>query len=86
LQTFDLDLHERTERCRMEIDVYTPTQQRRIVDELVFRTYTAPQMHHLLSAVGELELIATHDFSYRLDAPTEIAADTQDVVLILRKR
>jgi SAM-dependent methyltransferase len=86
LKTFDLDLRERTERCQMEIDVYTPTQRRQIVDELVFRTYTAPQIRKLLSEVPELELIATHDFQYRLDAPTEIAADTQDVVLILRKR
>jgi SAM-dependent methyltransferase len=86
LETFDLDLRQRTERCRMEINVYTPTQQRRIVDELIFRTYTATQMRKLLAGVPELELIAAHDFQYRIDAPTHIAADTQDVVLILQKR
>jgi SAM-dependent methyltransferase len=86
LQTFDLDLRHRTERCRMEMDVMTPTQSRQIVDELVFRTYTAPQLTKLLASVPELELAATYDFQYRLDCPTEIGADTQDVVLILQKQ
>ena len=86
LQTFDLNLRHRTERCRMIMDIYTPTQSRQIEDELVFRTYTAPQLRRLLAEVPELELVATYDFRYRLDAPTEIAADTQDVVLILRRR
>jgi len=85
LKTFDLDLRQRTERCRMLMDIYTPTQTRRIEDELIFRTYTAPQLRRLLADVPELELIATYDFRYQLDAPTEIAADTQDVVLILQR-
>lgn len=86
LKTFDLDLRRRTEKCRMVLDVLTPTQSRQIVDELVFRTYTAPQLAKLLTTVPELELVGTFDFRYRLDLPTEIASDTQDVVLILRKR
>jgi len=86
LQTFDLDLRQRTERCRMLMDIYTPTKTRQIEDELVFRTYTAPQLRRLLSNVPELKLIAAYDFRYLLDAPTEIAADTQDVVLILQRR
>jgi SAM-dependent methyltransferase len=86
LQTFDLDLRQRTERCRMLLNIYTPTKKRQIEDELVFRTYTAPQLRRLLSAVPEMKLIAAYDFRYRLDAPTEIAADTQDVVLILQRR
>ncbi len=86
LKTFDLDLRQRSERCRMVMDVYTPTQCRQIVDELVFRTYTAPQLGRLLAGVPELKLIATYDFRYRLDSSTEIAADTQDVVLILQRR
>jgi hypothetical protein len=86
LKTFNVDLRKRTEQCRMVLDVLTPTQSRQIVDELVFRTYTAPQLSRLLAAVPELELAGTYDFRYRLDTPTEIAEDTQDVVLILRKR
>jgi SAM-dependent methyltransferase len=86
LATYDLDLARRTERCRMVLDIYTPTERRQIVDDLVFRTYTAPQLRRLLSAVPQLRHIATYDFHYRLDCPTEIAADSQDVVLILRRR
>lgn len=86
LKTFDLDLRQRTERCRMVMDIYTPTKTRQIEDELVFRTYTAAQLRRLLADVPDLELIATYDFRYQLDAPTEIAADTQDVVLILQRQ
>ncbi len=85
LKTYDLDLRWRTERCRMKMTVMTPTQSRQIVDELIFRTYTAPQLAGLLRSVPQLRLAATYDFRYRLDWPTEIAADTQDVVLILKK-
>ncbi len=86
LQTFDLDLRKRTERCRMTMDVYTPTRMFQIVDELVFRTYTRQQFFRLLAAVPELEVAATFDFTYRISEPIEIGSDTQDVVLILRKR
>jgi SAM-dependent methyltransferase len=86
LKTFNLDLRRRTEQCRMVLDVLTPTQSRQIVDELVFRTYTAPQLSRLLASVPALKLVGTFDFRYRLDMPTDIAEDTQDVVLILRKQ
>jgi SAM-dependent methyltransferase len=85
LKTFDLDLRRRTERCRMVLDVHTPNQSRQIVDELVFRTYTAPQLTRLLDSAPELKHVETYDFRYRIDAPTEVAEDTQDVVLILKK-
>ena len=86
LETFDLDLGERTERCRMTMDVYSPTQQFKIVDELSFRTYTLPQLRRLLARVPELELVETFDFRYQLDKPAILDALTQDVVLILRRR
>ena len=86
LQTFDLDLRRRAERCMMRMDVYTPRNTFKIVDELVFRTYTKAQLKSLLAAVPELELAAVFDFSYNLDDPIEIQATTQDVVLMLRKR
>ena len=85
LATYDLDLADRTERCRMVMDVYTPTERRQLVDDLVFRTYTAEQLQRLLATVPELQLIATYDFCYRIDSPIEIAANTQDVVLILKR-
>jgi SAM-dependent methyltransferase len=86
LATFDLDLRRRTERCRMVMDVFTPTRKFQIADELAFRTYTRPQILKLVASVPELELAATYDFRYRLDHPIEIEPDTQDVVLVLKKR
>lgn len=86
LQTFDLDLKRRTERCTMRMDVYTPKNSFQIVDELVFRTYTRAQLKSLLAAVPELELAAVFDFSYNLDDEIEIGPTTQDVALMLRKR
>ncbi|WP_254508366.1 class I SAM-dependent methyltransferase [Anatilimnocola floriformis] len=86
LQTLDLDRRKRTERCRMKLDIYTPTERKQILDELVFRTYTADQIEKLLASVTQFEIAELFDFSYRLDRPIEIEPETQDVVFILRKR
>jgi SAM-dependent methyltransferase len=86
LETFDLDLKRRAERCTMRMDIYTPKNSFQIVDELVFRTYTRGQLKSLLASVPELEAAAAFDFSYNLDNSIEIEATTQDVVLMLRKR
>lgn len=86
LQTMDLDRRKRTERCRMKLDIYTPTQRRQIVDELVFRTYTQEQIKKLLASVNLFEIAELFDFSYHIDRPIEIDEETQDVVFILRKR
>lgn len=86
LATFDLNLKKRTERCTMTMLVYTPTQHFQIVDELVFRTYTAPQMRKLIAEVPEFEIADVYDFSYRILRPISIGPDTQDVVLILRRK
>ena len=86
LQTYDLDLRNRLERCRMTLDVYSPTQQFQIVDELLFRTYTLRQLRHLLWDVPEFELIEVFDFSYSLKKPAILDTATQDAVLILRRR
>jgi SAM-dependent methyltransferase len=86
LETYDLDLRLRRERCRMTLDVYSPTDQFQIVDELAFRTYTLPQLRRLLAEVPELELAATFDFHYSLEEPVAPDAATQDVVLILRRQ
>jgi SAM-dependent methyltransferase len=86
LKTYDLDHRRRTERCTMTMDVYTPTRTFQIIDDLVFRTYTRTQLERTVSAVPELELAATHDFTYRIDHPIEVTDETQDVVFILRRR
>jgi SAM-dependent methyltransferase len=86
LATHDLDLQARNERCTMTMDVYTPTRTFQITDELVFRTYTWPQMQTLIASVPEVVLAAVFDFRYQIDMPIEIKPDTQDVVLILRRK
>jgi SAM-dependent methyltransferase len=86
LKTFDLDLRRRTERCTMTMDVYTPTRTFQIVDELIFRTYTRQQLTKLLTTITELELTNIFDFTYNINDPIEIRPDTQDVVLILKRR
>ncbi len=86
LATMELDRRKRTERCRMKLDIYTPTQRRQIIDELVFRTYTREQIERLLARVSDLEIAELFDFSYRIDRPIELEPETQDVVFILRKR
>jgi hypothetical protein len=70
----------------MTMDVYTPLRQFQITDELTFRTYTRQQILDLLAAVPALELAATFDFTYEINEPIEIGPETQDVVLILRRR
>jgi SAM-dependent methyltransferase len=80
------DLARRRERYRMTYHIYTPTRTYRLVDEVVFRTYTARQFQHLLSRVPEFEVVATYDFGYDFQHPIKVRADTEDVVHVLRKR
>jgi hypothetical protein len=79
------DLAAREERCSMTFDIYTPTDYRQLRDEIVFRIYTRHHLDELLQAVPELELIAVHDFAYRMEKEVVINDATEDVVLVLRK-
>ncbi|WP_437201506.1 class I SAM-dependent methyltransferase [Planctomicrobium sp. SH664] len=81
-----LDLKNRNEKLGMRFDVYTPTQQLRLIDEMNYRTYTAEQFADLLSRCPEWEIAALHDFCYEIDEPIEITPRTEDVVFVLRKR
>lgn len=86
LTTTQRDLKARKERCRMDLDIYTPTEHSQIVDELVFRTYTARQLRDLLTCVPEFVVAATFDFRYQISHPQVIDDETEDVVLILQRR
>jgi SAM-dependent methyltransferase len=81
-----LDLKNRRERVGMTFDIYTPTRQFRIADELLYRTYTAAQMATLLARVPAFEVAAVYDFAYDIDDPITIDAASEDVVYVLRKR
>ena len=80
-----LDRRRRVETVGMSFDVYTPSKSFRLVDSTGFRTYTATQMGDLLGRIPGLEVAAVYDFSYDLDSPVEIDAETEDVVYVLRK-
>ncbi|MCA9229224.1 MAG: class I SAM-dependent methyltransferase [Planctomycetales bacterium] len=82
----DCDLKKRRESVGMSFDVYTPTRQFRIKDEIQFRTYTYFQLDKLLKAIPEFDLTAVYDFGYDVDQPIEVGPATEDVVYILRKR
>jgi len=81
-----IDMRKRNEVIGMTFDVYTPTRRLHITDFMNYRTYTARQMSRLLARVPELEVVATYDFCYEIDAPIDIGPDTEDVVYVLRKR
>ncbi len=81
-----VDRRRRQERVRVSYDVYTPTRQMRLEDEMNFRTYTAAQFQRLLAAVDAFDLAETFDFAYDINEPVEIDELTEDVVYVLRKR
>lgn len=82
----DCNLQKRLETVGASFDIYTPSRQFRIEDEIGFRTYTFRQMAGLLSKIDEFEVTAVYDFGYDVDNPIEITARTEDVVYVLRKR
>ena len=82
----DCNLKKRCETVGMSFDVYTPTRQFRIEDEVHFRTYTYRQMAKLISTVSEFDVTCCYDFGYDIENPIEIGPATEDVVYILKKR
>jgi SAM-dependent methyltransferase len=80
------DMARRLERFAIQLDVYTPTKQFRLQDELKFRSWTARQFRGLLGKVPTLEVAGTFDFAYDLESPIEVDGSTQDVLFVLRKK
>jgi SAM-dependent methyltransferase len=78
-------LRRRQERCGMTIDVYTRNKSLRIEDEIVFRTYTWPQLKSLLESVPAWRVGPVFDFSYNIARPITIDDRSEDVVLILER-
>ena len=85
LQMTYRDLPAREEHFEMTCEVYTPTKRRRVVDEVVFRTYTADEISDLLGRVPDLQLLATYDFAYDLTQPALLDERAEDIVLVLGK-
>ena len=74
------------ERFGMTYDVYTPTRQFRLEDEIVFRTYTYDQFEDLVRRTRAFRIAEAYDFGYDIDDPIEIGPATQDVVFILERK
>ena len=81
----DFDPVRRHETFGMTYDVYTPTKQFRLTDEIVFRTYTADQFQTLLERTKVFEIEETYDFAYDIERPTVIDEESQDIVYILKR-
>lgn len=81
-----LDLKKRNERVGMTFDIYTPTRQFRILDEMNYRTYTADQMTRLFEQVPAFEVVETYDFTYDVESRVDVEDTTEDIVYVLRKR
>ena len=78
------NLADRYEEYAMQYDIYTPSRQFRIRDQLRFRTYTAEQFCQLVDGVAGIEIEAIYDFQYDLTLPVELDAATEDAVFVLR--
>lgn len=85
LRTVRYDRPGRQEYVEMVLDVHSPRRQFRLVDEMAFRSYTAPQFTSLLARAPQFEVMATYDFGYEIDHPIKVDGRTQDVVFVLRR-
>lgn len=81
-----IDTKTRMEYLGLKINVYTPTKQMVIQDEMLYRTYSARQMESLLKKVPAFECVAVYDFAYDLEQPVTIDSDTEDVIYVLKKK
>jgi len=84
LQSWPADRRRRRELVRSRVVVEQRGWTERLETSWEFRTYDQGQLRRLLRAVPELELLATHGFSYELErAPAE---NELDRVLVLQRR
>jgi hypothetical protein len=86
LEAVERNPQRREERFVMVCDVYTPLQSLQLHEELVFRSYTAPQFERLLRQVPSLKTVATYDFRYQIRHPIQVSTATEDVVYVLQKK
>ena len=80
-----IDRRKRMEHLGVTLDIYTPTDHKRIVDHMEYRTYKRTQFQSLLKKVPALEVAEVYDFAYDIDKPHEITETSEDVVYVLRK-
>ena len=82
----DRNLEHRHEKFNIEFEVYTPARFFRIRDELIFRTYTAPQFDELIREASLWDVVGIHDFAYQIDSPVQVTDRSEDIVYVLRRK
>ncbi|QEG23055.1 class I SAM-dependent methyltransferase [Mariniblastus fucicola] len=80
------DPKARMDKFGVHFDIYTPTRQFRIEDELAMRSYTWEQFLRMIELEGSWQVESAFDFTYKIDAPIEVDETTEDVVFVLRKK
>lgn len=83
--TAERNPQKRFERFGMTFDVYMPTRQFRIEDELKMRSYTQSQFQSLVDKDGLWTIEETYDFGYDINDPIQVDSATEDVVYVLKK-
>lgn len=86
LWSIKVDKRNRREKVGMTVDIYTPTNQFQLADEMFFRTYTARQFQDLLDHTDVFEVAATYDFAYNTQSTIKVTPDSEDVVYVLRRK
>ena len=84
--TVERNPQKRLERFGIRFDVYTPTNQFRIEDELRMRSYTDKQFAKLIRDSNDWEIAETFDFAYNINRPVEVDDSSEDVIYVLRKK
>lgn len=77
---------KRIEQVRTVLSVREPRGSFRVRSDYPMRTYTPRQMKRLLASVPEFELLRIHDFWFDPEFTQELDEETQDALLILRRR
>jgi hypothetical protein len=86
IRSTQLNLKQQRETFVLTLNVSNAQRRLRLVDTFVYRTYTRAQLRRLLKKAPQLEWLETYDFTYDVNRPIVIGPDTEDVVLVLRKR
>ena len=76
---------DRCEIYGMRFDVYTPTKQFQISNQIKFRTYTSAQIQQLIQSIDQFRIVKCFDFRYDLAEPIELDHSVEDVVLVLER-
>lgn len=86
-RTWPPQRHSRTEKVRTRLKITHPGQPHRTQETCwTFRTYNAAQLKRTIAAaLPDFQVVAHHDFHYRLDQTRAFDDSYADMVLVLRR-